>query len=237
MAYSCVMKPDFWSSFYNQASLSFNKSISLGINYENRFGMNELATKTLGFVVPSGRTTLGAIYSHFGYKDFRRQTASLACGLKLSDKISSGVQIDFFNEASPGTDYKILSITFEGGLIFDLSENVKIGIHVFNPVPNSIRKSNLPSSISAGAGIQLNKMVFASSEILIISGNNIVIRTGIEYETAKNFKIRGGFNSNNNSFSFGFGLKLKNVRLDFGFASHEKLGISTSASIIFHFAK
>ena len=235
MGHSCVMKADFWSSFYNQAALPFIRSFTVGINYENRFSIKELGTRTAGLIIPSGRTTLGIIYSHFGYSDFRRQTAAIACGLKLSGKISAGVQIDCLNETFPGTDHKMRSITFEGGLIFEISDNVRLGMHVFNPVPDSFRKYHLPSSLSAGAGIQLNKRFFASAELRMISGRNLIFMTGIEYEAAANFKIRGGFSTENNSFSFGFGYKIKKSRFDFGFINHDRLGITSSVSMIFQF--
>ncbi len=233
MAGSCVMKPDFWSSFYNQASLSFIKTRTFGINYENRFCLKELGTGTAGLIFPSGRATLGAVYNHFGYKDFRRQSAAIACGLKLSGKMSAGIQIDYFRESFPGTENKTNSVTFEGGLLFDVAENIRLGMHVFNPVPNSLRKNSLHSGLSAGAGIQLNRLFFASAEVDMVTGRKIVFMTGIEYSAAESIRIRGGFRSENNSFSFGFGYEYRHVRLDLGFASHDRLGITSSASIIF----
>ncbi|NMC38655.1 MAG: hypothetical protein GYA41_10065 [Bacteroidales bacterium] len=235
MAGSCVMKPDFWSSFYNQASLPFIRTRTFGINYDNRFCLKELGTGTAGLIFPSGRATLGVVCSHFGYKDFRRQSAAIACGLKLSGKTSAGIQIDYFRESFPGTENKTNSVTFEGGLLFDVTENIRLGMHVFNPVPNSLRKNSLHSGLSAGAGIQLNKLFFASAEVGMVTGEKIVIMTGIEYSAAENIRIRGGFRSENNSFSFGFGYEYRHVRLDLGFASHDRLGITSSASMILQF--
>ena len=60
-----------------------------------------------------------------------------------------------------------------------------------------------------------------------------VVRMGFEYRTLKNFWFRGGFSSGNTSFSFGLGYLVKFVQIDLGFATHEKLGITSSASIIF----
>jgi hypothetical protein len=227
------MKPDFWSSFCNQALLPSNNALTFGLNYENRFSIKELGTRSAGVIIPSGKASLGALYSHFGYKDFSRQTAALACGLKLSEKISAGVQIDYFSEKSPGTDTHSKSITVEGGLMILASDNIRIGIHIFNPVPNSIRKNPLPSSISAGAGINLNRLFFVSAGLGMTMGENLVLMTGAEYEAAKNFWLRGGFRSENTSFSFGFGYKFKSVRLDLAFATHESLGTTSSASLIF----
>jgi hypothetical protein len=69
---TCIMSYDFWSSFNNQAGLSMNKNLSAGINYENRFGLKELGTNTAGIIIPAGGSSLGLIYSTYGYNDHCR---------------------------------------------------------------------------------------------------------------------------------------------------------------------
>ena len=233
MGYSCVMKSGFWSSFHNQASLTLNKSFSFGFNYENRFNISELGTRSAGLIIPAGKASLGALYSHFGYRDFSRQTAGLACGLNLSEKISAGIQVDYFSEKTSGEYINRQSLTFEAGLLLILSENIRFGIHVFNPVPNSMRRRYMPSSVRAGAGIYLSKLLFAGAEVEMSTGEELILKTGFEYEAGKRVFLRGGFNTDNTSFSFGLGYLLKFVKIDIGFATHEKLGVTSSASIIF----
>jgi hypothetical protein len=233
MSHSCVMKPGFWSAFHNQATLPFYNSLSFGVNYENRFIISELGTRTAGLIVPAGKACLAALYSHFGYSDFTRQSTGLACGLKFSEKISGGIQIDYLAEKASGEDIDRQSLTFEAGIIILPSENIRLGIHLYNPVPGSLRKSFLPSSIRAGAGIYLSKLLFAGTEVQMETGRNPVVRMGFEYETLKNFWFRGGFSSENTSFSFGIGYLVKFVQIDLGFATHEKLGVTPSVSIIF----
>jgi hypothetical protein len=65
------------------------------------------------------------------------------------------------------------------------------------------------------------------------SGSNLLVRVGFEYEAAKKFWLRGGFCTNNSSFSFGVGYLTKIVQLDIGFITHEKLGVTSSVSLIF----
>ena len=85
MEYVCIMKNGFWTSFHNQASLAYNNSFSFGFNYENRFSIKELGTRSAGITIPAGKASLGAVYSYFGYTDFKREMTGLACGIKLSD--------------------------------------------------------------------------------------------------------------------------------------------------------
>lgn len=235
MNYSCIMKSGFWSSFHNQALLTSSTMVSLGLNYQNRFNISELGTRSAGFIIPAGKACLGAIYSHFGYKDFVRHSAGLACGLKLSEKISAGVQVDFFSENTSGEYKERRSLTFEAGLIIMPSDKIRIGLHLFNPVPNSLRKSYLSSSVRAGAGIYLSRTLFACAEAEMVTGNYMTIKMGFEYEPGKNVRIRGGYCSENNSFSFGIGYLLKSAQIDFGLTTHEKLGVTSSVSMIFKF--
>ena len=233
MGYVCIMKSGFWSSFHNQASLAFNSSLSFGFNYENRFGIKELGTRSAGITIPAGKASLGAVYSHFGYADFKRDMTGLACGIKLSNKLYAGVQIDYFSEKASGEYEHNQSVTCETGLLVMVTEDIRIGIHLFNPIPNSIRKTFLPTTLRVGAGTDLNSLLFTGIEAEMSSGSNLIIRTGFEYEAAKKFWIRGGFSTNNNSFSFGLGYLLKIAKMDFSFVTHDKLGITSSVSLIF----
>lgn len=233
MANVCTMNGDLWSSFHNQAGLAFNKSFSFAFNYENRFSIKELGTRTAAITIPAGRVSFGAIYSHFGYSEFRRQMTGLACGIPVSDIITAGIQIDYFSERATGEYNNNQILTCEAGVIISASENLKVGMHVFNPVPNSIRKSDMPTGLRVGAGIDLSKDLFAGIETEMSTGQKLVIRTGFEYEAAKKFLIRGGFSTENNSFCFGMGYRDGPAMIDFAFSTHEKLGITSSVSIIF----
>jgi hypothetical protein len=228
-----ISRTGFWSSFRNQALLGYNTSFLAGVNYENRFGISELGTRTAGVIIPAGRSSLGIVYSHFGYPDFRRETGGISCGMTLSDNISAGVQVDYFAEKTSGEYDTNQTLTCEAGLLIKPFEKITIGIHVFNPVPNSIRKTFLPSTLSAGAGIELSKVLYAGAEAEMSSGEKLILRTGFEYEAFMKFWLRGGFSSENTSFTFGLGYLLKSIKLDLGFATHEKLGITSSVSLVF----
>jgi hypothetical protein len=231
--YVCIMKNSFWSSFHNQATLALNNSFSFGFNYENRFNISELGTRTLGLIVPAGKASVGAIYSHFGYSDFSRDMTGLSCGMKLSGKMAAGLQVDYFSERTSGEYTKNQYISCEAGLLITPSEKTRFGIHIFNPVPNSLRKSPMPTSIRVGAGTYLNNSLFTGLEAEMSSGSNLIVRTGFEYEAAKKLWLRGGFSTDNNSFSFGLGWLVRMVQIDLGFVTHERLGLTSSASLIF----
>lgn len=233
MNYACIAHKSFWSSFQNQAILAFNKSFGAGFNYQDRFRLNELATKTAGIVLPAGRASLGGVYSYFGYPDFRRQSAGIACGLMLSEKLAAGTQVDYFSEMTYGEYDDRQLVTFELGLIFMASDKVMFGVHLFNPLPESVSKSILPSVIRTGAGVTLSSALYGACEIEMSTQAPMLIRTGFEYEAYKKLILRGGFCTENTSFSLGLGYRLGFVQMDVGFVTHDRLGITSSASMIF----
>jgi hypothetical protein len=230
----CITHNGFWSSFQNQAILTDIKSLSLGFNYENRFGIPELGTRSAGIIIPTGKTVLSSVYSHFGYSDFKRDMTALGCGMMLSKKLAAGIQIDYISEKSAGEYNHYQTLTCEAGLLLNIGENTRLGIHFFNPVPNSLRKSFLPSSIRTGIGTYLNKYLFTGLEAEMNSESKLIIRTGLEFEAAKKLLLRGGFCTEYNSFSFGLGYREKFFGLDIGFVTHDKLGITSSAALIFN---
>ena len=234
MSYVSVMKPGFWSSFHNQASLSLFRTYSCGVNYENRFGLKELSTCSVAITAPVWRASLGSIYSRFGYSDFRREIVGVACALTVSDKISAGIQIDYLSEKTYSEYNNINILTFETGVLISASEDVMIGIHLFNPVPNSLRKNEMVSVLTAGVGTNLSNNLFAGFETEITTRGNTDFRLGFEYEVVRSFIIRGGFRTLNPSFSFGIGYKAGPAIVDLSFTTHQKLGITSSVSLIFN---
>jgi hypothetical protein len=236
MAYTCITGRSFWSSFHNQATLAFNTSFSAGMNYENRFGIKELGTRTVGVVVPAWRTSVGTIYSCFGHPGFKREMAAIACGLRLSEKIAAGIQADYFSQKTSG-EYNNQYLTCEAGLLFLASENTTVGIHIFNPLPSSPAERFLPLTLRTGVGTQLSSLLVAAFEAEMSEGHRLNLSTGFEYEALKKVWIRGGFCTNNTSFSFGLGYLLNFLKMDLGFATHEMLGVTSSVSLIFIISK
>jgi hypothetical protein len=234
MGYSCVAKPGFWSSFSNPASLASQKEPAAGICYENRFNISELGIRTAGLVIPAGTTTLGVVYSNFGYRYFSRHKAGLASGLNLSEKLAAGVQIDYFYEHVPGENNDRSRLTFAAGALFKASEAVRLGFRIFNPIPGSVRKHFLPASVEAGAEVVLGRPLSATAQAEIEEGKKMRISMGFEYAVRAGFKIRGGFTSGSSSFCFGLGYRVKSVSADLGFMVHDRLGVTSVASVVFN---
>lgn len=233
MAYTCVMKPGLWSSFYNQAGLPLYRSAAMGFSYENRFSLKELGTRSACLIIPSNNGAIGAIYSCFGYSDYKRETAGIASGLNLTQELSAGVQVECLIEKTAGDYRNYIHLTCEAGVMFKISENTRVGVHIFNPVPNSLRNVSVPSALRTGAGITLNHNLFAGIEAEMISYRKMNLKTGFEYAAARNLYLRGGYSTLLPSFSFGIGYTVKPAIIDLAFSTHPKLGITSNVSVSF----
>lgn len=213
--------------------LASNKNVSAALGYENRFFIPELSIRKAGMVIKTGNSSECFMISYFGFTGYRRIEGSVGSGLQLSKNISAGLQVDYFSERIPGEDYHRQAITFEGGALYKVSEKVRVGFHLFNPLPAAMRKEYLPSVIVCGAGIDLSSTLYAAAEVEKCSGKALNARCGFEYEALKKLRIRGGFSTDNSAFSFGVGYNVKSVSVDLAFSTHEKLGVSSAISVAY----
>ena len=237
MAYVCIMKPGLWASFHNQASLAYYHKAAFSFSYESRFGIKELAGKSACMIIPAGNGAAGIFYSRTGFTEYRRESIGIASGIQLSPGVSAGVQADLFAEHQQGEYKDYLQLSCEAGLIYEVSREVTAGIHIFNPVPNSLRSIPVPSAIRAGVGITISEVIFAGFEAEMVSGRRPCVRTGFEYAAGKKAMLRCGYSTAEPSFTFGFGWLTGIASVDIAFSTHPRLGVTSCLSASFVFGK
>lgn len=120
--------------------------------------------------------------------------------------------------------------------------NLQIGVSLRNigiqmtHYSESDYKEKLPFTFAAGMTYQFNPKIMASLEAGKATGENIVVKAGVEYEISPAFDLRGGFRTNASDgynggglaflsgFSLGAGWKWNNYRIDYGVSSYGDLG-------------
>ncbi len=232
LAYATTSTTGFWTSFHNQASLAYMQKLSLGVNQDNRFGLSELSNKTFGFILPSGHGSLGAVYSYYGYTDYSRHSAGLAYGMKIGKILSIGVQADLFSTRR-ALDYENTNeLTCEIGALIKPIRGLSIGLHSFNPLPNSIRKLDMPTVFTLGVGYLFSETFFTAIDLESSNTGHTNIRFGMEMKAYENFYLRGGLMTDPSGISFGFGYSGNVFQGNIGFITHENLGLTPSLSIV-----
>ena len=232
MAYTSAATGGFWASFHNQAALAYNRKFAIGINQDNRFGLAELSNKTFGLMVHGGKGTLAAVYSYYGYSEYNRHTAGLAYGMKFGRFISAGVQADLFSTRGAGDYQNTNELTFEAGVMVNPTSSFSIGLHAFNPLPNSLTNSDMPTVITLGVGYDWSDAFFTALDLESSSSGHNNVRFGMEYKAFGNFYARGGIMSNPTGVSFGFGYHGSVFQGNIGFITHENLGLTPSLSLV-----
>ncbi len=224
-----VTLSDIWSNYHNQAGLSGIKNITAGIYFSNTFGVKELGTKSFATAIPVSKIgTFGLNYYYFGYGLFNQSKMGLAYGMDMGKKISAGIQLDYFL-INQGLDYgKTGTFCAELGMIAEPVENLKIGVHIFNPTRSKIYENErMPSILKIGAGYNFSEKVNFTLEIEKDLEFETIFKSGIEYNVINTLYIRGGISSQPTNYTFGLGYSLANVNLNIAFVNHQQLGYTT----------
>ena len=233
--YSATLS-DVWSTNNNQAGLGFMTDITGGIFYENRFLLKETSYRTGAFVLPVKTGAFGLSVASFGYSAYSETKAGLSYGQRFGDKFSMGVQINYLN-TSLNQDYGTRnSLTAAVGIISKLSDELSIGVHVYNPTRSKLAEydnEKIPTVMKLGLDYRFSEKVMVAVETEKDMNFDALLRAGIEYHITDIFYLRGGISTNPTLSSFGFGLQMKNFKMDISSSFHQTLGITPGISLIY----
>lgn len=229
----------FWNINGNQAGMALVKKFSTGINYEERFGMSQLSTKTIALVFPSHLGVLGVGMDYFGYSLYHEMKFGLAYAKAITPHLRAGLKLDFFQTAFGDHYGSDNNVTFELGIQYDISKNLTLGGSVFNPIPKSGSSEiyfKLPMIYRIGAAYRFSKNLLVTAEVDKNSDLSFYeVRAGVEYAVKNRYFFRTGLGTRQEIFTTGFGYKLKGLSFDLAAIVHQALGISTQVSLIYSF--
>jgi len=233
-----VSVSDAWSTFHNQATLANIDYFAAGIFYESRFLVDELSLAAGTFVTPFAGGTAGLSFYQFGSGTFKESKLGLAYSKKLSEKLNAGVQLDYFLNRFPENEKAFGFATFELGITWILTDELTLGVHIFNPVKNGIKiysgKDKMPFILRIGGHYEFLDRVLISTEYYFNSNQKDQIRTGLEFYILKNLAARMGVSGTPLKYTAGLGYSFGKISTGFAFSYHGNLGFSPSVSIQFH---
>jgi hypothetical protein len=230
-----VSIPDVWGTFHNQATLANINSFSAGFFYESKFMTDELSHAAATFVLPIKPGTFGFSFSQFGKGTYKEHQLGFAFARLLGKKLAASLQFDYFAVRFPENDHARGFATFEAGLLFQASEQISFGAHLFNPVQAGIKTSGetqkMPGVVRFGGHYQFPEMVIIAIEAEQPFNGQMVIKSGIEFSPAKNLALRFGVSGKPANYTAGVGYRVGKIITDIGFGYHGNLGITPSISI------
>jgi len=229
MAYSCVASTDQWSVFHNQASMTFCSSFTAGISVESRFMMTEMSTHALGVVLPGRHAPLGIISTWYGNDQYSVITGGLGSAVKLTEGLSLGVQADIISEHCAGRYRDLTHLTFEAGILAQISPAVMFGVHLFNPLA---RLNDLQSSMQSGISWLPDKNLLFAFEAVKSSGEALSLHTGLSWKVPGAVTLQTGYSTSPSCFAFGAGFSFGALSVNTGFLINNATGVTPSVSLL-----
>lgn len=238
LSHASVSFTDVWGTFHNQAGIAGLEGLSAGFFYESRFGVDLLSLSAASVVLPVGEGAFGLSFFQFGSGVFKENKYALAYARQLSEKWSAGIQLDYLAQTFPENARAKGFATVEGGVLFQPSEKLHLGAHVFNPVKGGIEapagKVEMPVVFRGGGHYRFSEMVLVAFEAQKDNQNPALLKTGIEFLPVENLALRFGVSGKPFKYTAGVGYKTGNLSADLGFSYHGNLGITPSLSVQIH---
>lgn len=236
MGNSSVAIIDPWAFHHNPGALANVDKMAAGVSYENRFLLKELQSQGLVYVQPikTGVISVGA--QLYGYSNYRTYRAGLGYSLKLSEKFSGGVQLNYQGIQLNENYGSKSTVTAEIGILASITEDWRVGMSVFNLGRSKLddyQDDRFTTLMRLGTSYSFSEKVMATAELEKNVDYPLRIKSGLEYQVVDNVYIRGGFATEPIEVSFGLGYKFKAIQLDLGSAYHQQLGWSPHFSLTY----
>lgn len=239
---AAVAETTDWSAFANPASIGYIPEKLLNVQYENRYFIPELSTKSIGLVLPSKLINTSFSASYFGYAEYNQMLFGIGFSRNFDKKFSIGVQFDYLTAffITPGRHYGAFFPQI--GLNLSLSPDFHLGFSTFNPFQTVIKsdqsKMLLPSVFSIGTEYFLSEDFVVYTQFDKEISSNYRLTLGTEYSMLHFLTVKlglyhagylvpcFGFQTNSSSFTFQLNEEL-----------HPILGLVSIATLQYRFKK
>lgn len=242
MGGSSVASRGLWAMQNNPAGMANLDKFSFGLYYENRWFLSQTAYKCGAVALPTKMGCIGLSFNQFGSSKYSENKFGLAYAKDFGPYFQMGLQLDYLN-ISIGNDYgRQSALTFELGIQSQVTEKLRLGTYIFNPVSfrleQSLNQEKLPIVMRFGLAYQFTKDFTGQCEIeKNTEREGVSLRGGLEYEAIKNLYLRAGLQTNPGILSFGLGYAIRFAEINVAGQLHNELGASIQIGMIFSLGK
>lgn len=231
-----------WSAFNNPAMLGYIEKSEFGFQFENRYLLSQLSTKSVQVGLHSNLLNVGVSFSHFGYSLYHEMIVGLGCARNFSNKFAMGVQFNYY------TAYFSASNSYHGallpqiGLSTKFSPDFSMGFNVFNPFQTNIKTEfvvkRIPSIFSLGSEYFFSPEFVWRTQIDKEVNSNYRFATGFEYRMLEFLSVKlGAYGSDYLVPCIGMGFNAGLFLVDLNCELHPLLGLNTMAAVKYQFGK
>lgn len=211
----------------------------VGVFAENKFLVPDFNRIAAGIIIPVNKVVLGLTADQIGSTAYSETKAGASCAIRFGKNISAGIQLDYIRMNLPEEYDDHHVITFEGGIYAAISEQLSMGIHLFNPLQSKWSQSEeqMPACIRGGMAFKPEASLSIYVEADKSTARPAILAAGVEYRYKEIFFFRAGISSGPSRYCFGAGFKLKRFIIDFASSVHSWLGYSPHMSITYSFSQ
>jgi hypothetical protein len=239
MDHCSVALTGLWSVENNLAGMTSIQQFSAGMAFQNRYLSPHLGIADLAVVYPSPFGKLGVSMRYFGYSLFHEMKIGISYARLLGKKIRVGVQLDYLQTAFGDVYGSKSNFTFALGLQSPVTQNLTLGIYVYNPIPVKLAdytNEKIPAVFRLGLAYAFSKNLLVTAEAEKNTAfRPVIVRAGMEYRFHQQFFFRLGLATSGDVFAIGLGWQTKKLRVDIASTMHATLGFSPQASLEFTF--
>lgn len=239
-ANSSVADLSRWSLFHNPAALAVKLNTEILLIVDNRFIIKELSTKSLAVVYPTSWAVTALSVSHFGFEQYHDILVGVSFSRNFSDRFSLGLQFDYWSTYSYSSNRYYGMLFPQIGLIVQLTDQLDLGFHSFNPFQSDITMENtakrVPSIFSMGLTYHISSQFHwrlqADKEIAM----NYRLATAFEYQKDERYSFQVGVYGWEYMIGcLGVGIQLGFIGFDVGLELHPLLGLNSRLGIGYRF--
>lgn len=232
-ANSNLLHQDVHSLYSNPAGLAYINSWQATGSVFNRFLLEELKTVSVGVASPLSAGGIGLKLSSYGFQQYREQQIGLAYGRQLFENFSIGASFDWW--ATRILEYgKSSSLTIELGMQYEVSKQISMGMHLYNPVRAEIVEGEtLPTFIAIGLNYQPATYLVWSASIEQSSHGGTSVKTGLEYMAQEKVWLRCGVQTNPVQWNMGVGYQWKDWTMNIGMGLQQVLGLQSAIGLVY----
>lgn len=225
---------------YNNPANAFSKNkFEANVSIVNQYEISELLIFQVSALYKLKKYgSIGINANQLGTGDYIDQKFGLLYNLKISDNVRVGAQLDWFHNRVMGYS-NIDVISFDLGASYNISKDVSLSMHLFNPANQSYTKDrNLPTIMALGIKYLSGKMLEFHAEIEKNSYHPFKIKSALRYFPSTRYSMTIGVLSDLDSAAISGGFQYLHqsfIRIDFGISYNLLLGISSGLSLDYYF--
>lgn len=218
----------------NQAALARLTQAGGGVYAEKRFLQEKLNSYSAIIAMPTKLGGWGVSAHYLGSGEYNESQVGIGYGKKLG-RVDLGVQFNYAMMRATGYGSAGTAIV-EIGTLWHITNQVHIGMHVFNPYGGKYGKQQQEKMAwvyKVGGGYEPSEKVLISADIIKEENKSVNVQAGFHYALDHRFFIRAGIATATTTPWLGAGWAWKNIRADITGSYHPQLGLTPGLLLIF----